>query len=48
LLAHLACRVPHPRRRTGRISTRIINEVTRINRVCHDISSKPPATTEWE
>jgi GMP synthase (glutamine-hydrolysing) len=27
-----------------RVSTRIINEVKGINRVCYDISSKPPAT----
>jgi GMP synthase (glutamine-hydrolysing) len=32
----------------GRVSTRIINEVKGINRVCFDISSKPPATIEWE
>lgn len=32
----------------GRISTRIINEVTGINRVVYDISSKPPSTIEWE
>ena len=30
------------------MSTRIINEVRGINRVCYDISSKPPATIEWE
>ena len=29
-------------------SNRIINEVRGINRVCYDISSKPPATIEWE
>ncbi|MDD5671456.1 MAG: glutamine-hydrolyzing GMP synthase [Candidatus Omnitrophica bacterium] len=32
----------------SRISNRIINEVRGINRVCYDISSKPPATIEWE
>ena len=32
----------------AKMSTRIINEVSGINRVCYDISSKPPATIEWE
>lgn len=32
----------------GKVSNRIINEVRGINRVAYDISSKPPATIEWE
>lgn len=32
----------------GKVSNRIINEVRGINRVCYDISGKPPATIEWE
>jgi GMP synthase (glutamine-hydrolysing) len=39
---------PLPHSLLARISTRIINEVKGINRVVYDISSKPPATIEWE
>lgn len=37
-----------PYKTLGKISNRIINEVKGINRVCYDISSKPPSTIEWE
>jgi GMP synthase (glutamine-hydrolysing) len=39
-------RLPHDL--LARISSRVINEVRGINRVVYDISSKPPATIEWE
>ncbi|MCC6216863.1 MAG: glutamine-hydrolyzing GMP synthase [Polyangiaceae bacterium] len=39
-------RLPHDLLAT--LSTRIINEVRGINRVVYDVSSKPPATIEWE
>jgi GMP synthase (glutamine-hydrolysing) len=39
---------PLPHALLARISSRIINEVRGINRVTYDISSKPPATIEWE
>ncbi len=39
---------PLPHDLLARVSSRIINEVRGINRVTYDISSKPPATIEWE
>jgi GMP synthase (glutamine-hydrolysing) len=39
---------PLPHDLLAKISSRIINEVRGINRVTYDISSKPPATIEWE
>ncbi|MBI1903652.1 MAG: glutamine-hydrolyzing GMP synthase [Planctomycetia bacterium] len=40
------CRLPYDV--LARVSSRIINEVKGVNRVVYDISTKPPATIEWE
>ena len=40
--------VPSEIQQTQKISVRIVNEVDHVNRIVYDITSKPPATVEWE
>lgn len=44
----LGCRGEQPYALLKKVSGRITNEVRAINRVTYDVSSKPPATIEWE